>query len=91
MTAHARRLDTEALYAVLDRRRRERRIPWRQVASEAGLATVNLGTKLGRGSSLSADSLIALLLWLGDTDVKPYIRAGATTRPGSDERETNHA
>jgi hypothetical protein len=74
MTAHqAGALDVEALYAAVDRRRRQRRISFREACGEAGIPSSATLTRLGRGSQVSADNLVRLLLWLGETDIKPYL------------------
>ncbi len=72
-------LDTEALYTALDRQRRERRISFRQVLREAGIPCASITTRLGRHHQVSAENLIRLLLWLGETDLKPYLRAQPPT------------
>lgn len=69
------RVDPEALYLAIDRRRRSQHSSWRDVVSAVGLAPAYpLGTHLGRGGSLAADTFVRLLLWLGETDIKPYVR-----------------
>jgi len=66
--------NVEALYLALDKRRRERRITWRQIGREANLANQpSLMTHIARGARPSANNLVRLLLWLGETDLKPYI------------------
>jgi hypothetical protein len=65
--------DSDALYIAIDRQRRQRRISFRQIAREAGLQP-NTTTRLGQGRAISADVLIRLLIWLGETDLKPYIK-----------------
>lgn len=67
--------DAEALYIALDRKRRERRIrSARQILREAGISTPSTLTRLGQGSGLSADTLVRLLGWMGETDMTPYMR-----------------
>lgn len=74
VTVHDRStFNPEALYVALDRARRERRTTWRGITREAGIRSVNLGTSLGQGKHVSADVLCRLLLWLGTTDLAPYI------------------
>jgi hypothetical protein len=67
------RFDTEALYMVVDRRRRELRISNREVLRQIGEHTPSSLTRLGQGRQPSTDLLVRLLHWLGETDVAPYI------------------
>lgn len=78
---HHRRFDSEALYVALDKHRRELRISGRELLRQAGIHTPSTLTRLGRGDSLSADTLAALLVWLGKTDVAPYIITRKRRRP----------
>lgn len=73
MTAHARTLDSDALYVALDRKRRDERLSWREVQRQAGIPTSSTATRLGRDHSLSADNLVRFLVWLGDTDVAQFV------------------
>lgn len=66
-------LDVEALYVALDRARRQRRVSWRQLCREAGIPGSSTTTRLGRGLAPSAENLARLLVWLGQTDLKPYL------------------
>jgi hypothetical protein len=68
-----RAFDSAALYAALDRRRGELGVTWREVLRQSGVAAVGTITYLSQGRSLSADTLLRLLVWLGDTDVAPYV------------------
>lgn len=72
--------DPEAFYQALDVHRRslvrERgtRVSWRMVAEEVGVVPSTF-SRLGiRHSSLTANVLIKLLAWMGQTDLAPYIR-----------------
>lgn len=65
-------LDVEALYTAIDRKRRTQRLHFRDVAAEAGISASGL-TRLGHGLRPDADGLIRLLLWLGTTDVAPFV------------------
>lgn len=65
-------LDVEALFTAVDRQRRARRIRFRDVADEAGISASTL-TRLGYGRRPDVDGLVRLLLWLGTTDVDPFI------------------
>lgn len=66
------RFDSDALYVVVDRVRRKRRIHFRDVAAEAGLSASTL-TRIGQGRNPDADNLVRLLAWLGTTDLAPFI------------------
>lgn len=77
MTARARDcLDLPALGRAVEARRRERGMSYLAVAREAGICTVNLAQRLEGGGSLSAETFVRLLGWLGETDVGPYVVAG---------------
>lgn len=64
--------DAEALYVAVDRRRRELGISKREVCRQIGEHTPSAVTRLGRGVKPSADQLVRLLHWLGETDLGPY-------------------
>lgn len=66
------RLDPDALYVALDRRRRRHRLSWRAVAGEAGVSPAAL-SRLSSGRRPDADTLVRLLAWLGSTDLAPYV------------------
>lgn len=66
--------DVEALYVALDKRRRQRNISARELLRQAGFGnSASIWTRIGHGQSLSADALVKLLAWLGETDLKPYM------------------
>ena len=69
-------LDVEALYQALDRKRRQARLRWRDIAKEAGVSPSTL-TRVGHGRRPDADGLVRLLVWLGETDVRAFIAGGA--------------
>lgn len=71
-TAPGPRFNPEALYLALDKRRRERRISWRAIAGEAGVG-IFTGPRLGRGQDVHSDTLVRLMVWLGETDLTPYM------------------
>lgn len=65
--------DVGALYAALNARRQLRGILWKDVAREAGVHPSTF-TRIGiYGRHPDAENLTRLLLWLGDTDLAPYI------------------
>jgi hypothetical protein len=67
------RFDPEKLYVALDRRRRELRISRRELLRQVGERTPSSITRLGQGNNPSADLLARFLVWLGDTDLAPYL------------------
>lgn len=69
------RLDVDALYADLERRRSERRIYWQDVATEANVCKSTL-TRISRGLRPDVDGLVKLLNWLGTTDLGRYVAGG---------------
>lgn len=66
-------LDTERLYGAIDRKRRVLRISQREVLRQMGEFGPSALTRLGQGRQPSADLLIRMLVWLGATDLAPYI------------------
>lgn len=70
-----RRLDVEALYVDLDRKRRTLRISGREVLRRSGVCGPSIWTRLSRGGAPDVDNLVRLLAWLGTTDLAPYIVA----------------
>lgn len=86
-------LDVEALYVALDKHRRQlardraTRISWREVARELGISQSTF-TRLGvHNRPTSADILVLLLGWLGETDLAPYLTEVAPAAPTSDRSE----
>lgn len=69
-------LDTEALYVALDRRRRELRISGAEVLRQSGIGirSRSVWTRLAHGEGMSADNLVRFLVWLGATDVRPFVK-----------------
>lgn len=74
------RFDVEALYVALDKRRRHRRLLWRDIAHAAGISASTF-TRMGQGHAPSADNLVRALGWLGETDLKPYIKTTTEETP----------
>ena len=66
--------DLPAFAAALEARRKERNIPYGRIAREAGICRINLEQRLTRGAGLDSETFLRLLLWLGETDVGPYVR-----------------
>lgn len=68
------RLDPEALYVALDRKRRQLRISGAEMLRQAGIrGSRSIWTRLAHGYLPDATNLARLPVWLGDTDLKPYI------------------
>lgn len=66
------KLDIEALYVALDRKRRHKHKRWRDIASESGVSPSTL-TRIGHGYRPDADGLVRLLVWLDVTDISSFI------------------
>lgn len=70
-------LSPEKIYHAMDRQRRIQRISWRGVAREVGLppgAGNNAITRLGRGRFPTVYNLTLILLWLGKTDLREFLK-----------------
>ena len=68
------RLDVTALYLTLDSERQQRRLSWRQVASQAGVGPSTL-SRMAQGSRPDVDSFVALVQWLG-MPAEQFMRGG---------------
>jgi transcriptional regulator with XRE-family HTH domain len=66
------RIDVEALYIALDSRRRAAHLRWRDIATEIGVSASTF-SRMAYGALPSVDNLARMLVWLGDTDLKPYL------------------
>ena len=58
------RFDTKKLHAALDAQRGERRMTWRQVATEIGGVSVSSLTRLKMGGRTSFPSVMRIVAWL---------------------------
>lgn len=67
------RFNVPALYAALDKERTERGLQWRQVAAQAQVQASTLSRIGVQSMAPNLDGLVRLLVWLGDTDVGPFI------------------
>jgi transcriptional regulator with XRE-family HTH domain len=67
-------LDVEALYVALDRKRRALRISGAEMLRQSGVGDTSRSTwtRIAHGEGLSADNLVRLLIWLGETDVSKF-------------------
>ncbi len=74
-----------ALAAAVEARRRARDISYGAVARESGVNRQNLAQRLARSGSLDVETFLRLLLWLGETDVTPYVNTAGEVAmaPGS--------
>lgn len=70
----ARVFDVELLYAAIDKKRRDGRLTWRLVAAAAGITASTFSRMALDSRCPDVENLCRLLLWLGDTDLKPYLR-----------------
>lgn len=68
------RVDCYALYRRLDQVRHEQGLCWLDIANAIHLPPSTF-TRLGQGQGISIDTLAALLTWLGETDLAPYLRS----------------
>lgn len=64
--------DPETLYTALDRARRTQRLSWRELSRRAHVDH-NAVHRLAYGTRPDVDNLTRLLVWLGNTDIRPYI------------------
>lgn len=62
------RLDVEALYVRLDKRRREHRLSWRDIAAETGVSASTF-SRIAHGDGPGSDALVTLMAWLDLTDI----------------------
>lgn len=76
--------DAEAFYVALDARRRPSGLRWRDVAEQASVARSMLSRLGVHKLCPDVHGLVRLLVWLGDTDLQPYISTTATVRRRSD-------
>lgn len=72
--------NVSAFYRALDDRRRERSLSWSGVGREADLCPQALH-RIQKDQMPRSDTLLKLMLWLGETDFAPYLNG-----PTSNER-----
>jgi hypothetical protein len=58
------RFDARAVHAALDRRRREKRLTWSEVANEIGGLRASGLTRLARGGRVSFPGIMSIAAWL---------------------------
>lgn len=76
------RFDAEGFYAALDSQRQTKKLTWKQVANEAGVAASTL-TRMGQGKRPDIDGLAALASWSG-LDVSQFYRPTAVAETSSE-------
>jgi len=74
--------NVEAFYKVLDAEREERKLSWRQLAREAGVASSSVFTRLSRGDIPDGENLLAILRWLS-LDVNAFFDLGEKREAGT--------
>jgi hypothetical protein len=67
------RLDPGKLHAALDQRRRDMGISNRELLRQVGEFGPSAMNRLRQGAQPSADLLVRFLVWLGETDLAPYL------------------
>ena len=70
------RFNLPAFYIALDKERAERGLMWNQVALEAKVNKSTLSRIGVQSMAPNLDGLARLLVWLGDTDIGPFIATG---------------
>jgi transcriptional regulator with XRE-family HTH domain len=81
------RLNVETLYVALDRKRRQMRISGAEVLRQSGVGDTSRSTwtRIAHGEGLSADNLVRLLVWLGETDVQKFATEAERVSDGDTE------
>ena len=74
--------NVEAFYRVLDAEREERKLSWRQLASEIGVASSSVFTRLAKGHLPDGENLLAILRWLS-LDINAFFDLGEKREPGT--------
>lgn len=70
------RLDTAALYTAVQNRRTSDRLSLRELRHVVGDVSPSTFVRMGKGDQPSADALVRILLYLGTTDLAPFIDYG---------------
>ena len=66
-------LDGNNLYKTLNEKRVDKdNVSWRRVCRTVGI-THTVVTRLSHGKGISANSLVALMSYFGETNIEPYI------------------
>lgn len=64
--------DVEALYVALDKERRARHLCWRDIGEVTGISPSTF-SRMAFGGCPDVHNLARMLMWLGATDLRPYI------------------
>lgn len=87
MTSHKRRLqktfDIEALHYAVDRKRAKDRLTWQELSGILNYGSSGLGAQLQRGMAPSLHLFGAMVHFLGDADVGPYLLEPLATPEGT--------
>lgn len=70
-------LDPEAIYRAAEQKKRGLRLSWTQVREQAGINTAggrNVFTNLGKGRLPGTHNTVLILLWIGRTDVRSFLK-----------------
>ena len=76
------RFDAEGFYAALDGTREAKKLTWKQVANQSGIAASTL-TRMRQGKRPDIDGLAALASW-SDLDVKKFYRPAQEVKSGAE-------
>lgn len=72
MTAQLRVIDWDRVQLGVNAIRESRGMSWRAVGRQSGIGEIT-SCRLGTGSAISADALVALFAWAGISDIRPYL------------------
>lgn len=70
---HLRVIDWDRVALGIDAVRQSRGMSWRAVSRATGLGDTT-PSRLANGASISADALVALFVWAGISDIRPYMK-----------------
>lgn len=68
--------DVSALYDRLDQQREQHELTWKGIAHDIGISPSSF-SRMAIGAVPDVHTLSRLLLWLGDTDIGPYVGKGS--------------
>lgn len=75
------RFDIRALYDALNARRQIIGLDWRDLAKQADVNASTFSRMGVQGLAPNVENLARMLIWLGDTDIKPYLVPDGEIRP----------
>lgn len=76
-TTRTPELDPEKIFRAADQKRRGLRITWAAVRRQAGFSPAkgrNVFTRLGQGHLPDTHNTVLVLLWIGLTDVRSFLK-----------------